>query len=285
MRGLHWFRNDLRLSDNTALNQLAARAEQWLPVCVLDPRLLGSTPRTRFWLEGLARLAHELERRGVPLLVREGRPEDVLPKLLHETKAELLSFNAGATPFSRRRDAELARVLEKTGATLLTPRDDVIFASPEVRTGSGGPYSVYTPYRNAWRKRFREEPRTPARLKRLPPPIPGFGGEALPEPVVDPALELPTAGEEAAKRRLGAFLAHTAARYHEDRDLPAVDGTSRLSPYLRFGMLSVRQCFARAEEAITAEPRVQKGADKWLDELIWREFYAAILEEHPRVQR
>jgi deoxyribodipyrimidine photo-lyase len=283
-RGLHWFRNDLRLSDNTALNELASRAEQWLPVFVLDRRLLGPQPRTRFWLAGLAALARELESRGVPLLVREGRPEDVLPKLLHETGATLLSFNRAPTPFANRRDERVRRSVERAGVRVLARRDDVIFASGEVQKGQGGPFAVYTPYRNAWWKRFREAPRRPVRLRRLPPPIPGFSADELRTASgSDHELKIPTPGAQAAKRRLGRFLDTAAGRYHEQRDFPGIDGTSRLSPYLRCGAISVRECFALAEEAAAEQPRLQRGIAKWLDELIWREFYAAILEEHPRV--
>jgi deoxyribodipyrimidine photo-lyase len=124
-------------------------------------------------------------------------------------------------------------------------------------------------------------------VRRLPPPIPGFSAD----PVADPrdfglqtgGGEVPTGGEAAASRRLGRFLETAAGRYHEDRDRPDIDGTSRLSPYLRFGVISVRHCFERAEEAARAEPALRQGAAKWLDELIWREFYSAILEQHPRV--
>jgi deoxyribodipyrimidine photo-lyase len=286
-RGLHWFRNDLRLQDNTALNDLASQAEQWLPVFVLDRRLLGSAPRTRFWLEGLAALARELERRGAPLLLREGRPEDVLPKLLHETGSSLLSFNQGTTPFAHRRDDQVRRSVEKAGVRVLAHRDDVIFASGEVQRAQGGPFSIYTPYRNAWWKRFRKEPRRPVRLRRLPPPIPGFAPDEVPTALGRGQLhaKLPTPGAEAAKRRLARFLETAAGRYHDQRDFPGIDGTSRLSPYLRCGAISVRQCFEHADEAAAAEPRLQRGIAKWLDELIWREFYAAILEEHPRVLR
>jgi deoxyribodipyrimidine photo-lyase len=129
-------------------------------------------------------------------------------------------------------------------------------------------------------------------MGRLPPPIPGFSAS----PVADPrefGLEVrgadgaaaPTGGEEAAKRRLDAFLEGAARRYHEDRDRPALDGTSRLSPYLRFGAISVRQCFEHGEDAAAGEPALRRGVGKWLDELVWREFYAAILERHPRVLR
>ncbi|MGH0031956.1 MAG: cryptochrome/photolyase family protein [Myxococcota bacterium] len=281
-RGIHWFRNDLRLSDNGALRLLLSRVDQWLPVFVLDRRLLGPPPRTRFWLETLDRLSAELGERDVPLLIREGRPEDVLPKLLHETSAEYVSWGESATPFGRRRDDAVRSAVEKAGARVLSCRDDVVFGADEVLTQEGRPYAVYTPYKNAWWRRFREEPRRPQRLPRVPPAIPRFRADAVPEPP-DADVDLPTAGSPAAKRRLRSFLSNGAARYHEDRDRPALDGTSRLSPYLRCGAISVRQCVAAAEEARADEPGLGRGVEKWLDELVWREFYAAVLEAHPRV--
>jgi deoxyribodipyrimidine photo-lyase len=292
-RGIHWFRNDLRLRDNTALDALAARASEWLPVFVLDPRLIAGqrleTPRSRFLLACLARLARDLERRGVPLLVRRGVPEKVLPRLLQETGARLLSWNEDATPFARRRDRAVEQAVSRSGGEILSCVDRVVFRASEVRRAGGKPYAVYTPYRNAWWKRWMEDHRHPTRPRRLPPPIPGFSADPIPEPRASGnalrARDLPTGGEEAARRRLDAFLTGAVRRYHEDRDRPDLDGTSRLSPYLRFGAISVRLCFARAEEAAHAEPALQRGVAKWLDELVWREFYSAILEEHPRVLR
>jgi deoxyribodipyrimidine photo-lyase len=292
-RGLHWFRSDLRLRDNTALGELAARAEAWLPVFVIDPRLLGArraaTPRARFLLDCLARLGAELAQRGVPLIVRRGRPERVLPRLLHESGATLLSFNRGATPFARERDHAVRREAERRGAQVIACLDHVVFAASEVRSASGGGYAVYTPYRRSWQKRWEREPRLPGRLPRLPPPIGGFSADPVPAPRSPAsggeACEIPTGGERAALRRLDRFLETAAARYHRDRDRPDLDGTSRLSPYLRFGAISPRQCIARAEEAARAETKLLRGVGKWIEELIWREFYSAILERHPRVLR
>jgi deoxyribodipyrimidine photo-lyase len=292
-RGLHWFRNDLRLQDNTALNALAARAEEWLPVFVRDPRIRAGPrvgePRTCFLLDCLGRLGRDLEKRGVPLLVREGRPEEVLPKLLHETRARLLSFNEDATPFARHRDAAVQRAVEQSGGEVVARLDHVVFRSSEVRSASGGAYAVYSPYRKTWWRRWSQEPRLPVRLGRLPPPIPGFSADRIPDPrdfgIGTGECDVPTGGEAAATQRLERFLERAAERYHEDRERPDLDGTSRLSPYLRFGAISVRQCFERAEEAGHVEPALQRGVAKWLDELVWREFYAAILEEHPRVLR
>jgi deoxyribodipyrimidine photo-lyase len=293
MRGLHWFRNDLRLRDNIALEALARRAEQWLPVFVLDPRIIAGPrvggPRARFLLDCLGRLSRDLEKRGVPLLVRAGRPEEVLPKLLHETGARLLSFNEDTTPFARGRDAAVQQAVERTGGEVVSRLDHVVFRSSEVRTASGGAYAVYTPYRKSWWKRWVEDSRYPVRLGRLPSPIPGFSPGRIPDPgelgLEAGECDVPKGGEDAATRRLEGFLRTRATQYHRDRDRPDRDGTSRLSPYLRFGVISVRECFARAEEAAQVEPTLQQGVAKWLDELVWREFYSAILEEHPRVLR
>jgi len=292
-RGLHWFRNDLRLHDNSALTALVERAEAWLPVFVLDPRMLGNErsggPRTRFLLDCLAALGSDLEKRGVPLLVRHGRPEEVLPKLLTETGARVLSFNRAVTPFGCERDAAVRRAVEKLGGEIIERLDHVVFASSEIRTQKGGAYSVYSPYRRSWWRRWLEAPRLPVALGPLPPPIPDLRSDRIPDPrefgLDARAVELPAGGEAAAQQRLEQFLTTAAGRYHEDRDRPDRDGTSRLSPYLRFGAISVRECIVRGEEAIAADPSLEGGIAKWLDELVWREFYSSILEENPRVLR
>jgi deoxyribodipyrimidine photo-lyase len=286
-RGVHWFRDDLRLRDNTALDALAQRVEQWLPVFVLDPRLADAPwrPRQRFLLESLALLGRDLERRGVPLLVREGLPERVLPELAAKLGATWVSFNVGATPFAHHRDAQVRSALEERGTSVIACADRIVYRAGEVRTRSGGPYSVYTPYRNAWWARWREDPRRPARDRALPAPIPGFAADPIPapQPRSGEAVAVAAPGEAAAQRRLREFLAGPVARYRADRDRPDRDGTSRLSAALRFGTISIRDCFASAEAAAQGDRRLREGVAKWLDELIWRDFYAAVLEEHPRV--
>ena len=291
MRGLHWFRNDLRLRDNTSLNALIAQVDEWLPVFVIDRGLLqgprAGAPRTRFLLDCLARLGRDLERRGIPMLVLEGRAEDVLPRLMHKVGAQILSFNEDTTPYARRRDDDVVRAVERAGGRVLSRSDRVVFDSSEIRTRGGTAYSVYSPYRRAWWKRWREEPRVPSGPGRLAPPIPRFKAGRIPDArrfgLVDIECDLPTGGETAARRRLSKFLESAAGRYHLDRDRPAVDGTARLSPYLRFGAISVRECFAQALGVVASRPRLRAGVGKWLDELVWREFYSAILAEHPRV--
>jgi deoxyribodipyrimidine photo-lyase len=158
-----------------------------------------------------------------------------------------------------------------------------------VRKDDGSAYAVYTPYRRAWLRRLDDDPRPPRPAPRLPPTPEGVASIPLPAAselagAQEPS-ELPTGGERAAARRLAAFLGERAKDYARLRDLPAVDGTSRLSPYLRFGAISIRTCLEQARELARADPAARTGARKWIDELVWREFYAAIVAAHPRVLR
>ncbi len=290
---LHWFRNDLRLHDNTALAQATHEADVLVPVFVFDERILRSprtgAPRVRFLLDCVERLARDLAARGNPLVLRRGDPRRVIPELLREMRADLLTFNRDTTPYARRRDADVRTSAERLGVRVVASKDRVIFESHEVLTQAGEPFAVFTPYRRAWQRRLAEQPGLPCQLGAMPGARPGIASEPLPSLAAlgfrDDATKLPTGGESAARRRLARFLDAAVADYQTARDLPAVDGTSRLSPYLRFGAISVRECFHAASEASAADVRCARGAARWQDELVWREFYAAILEAHPRVER
>ena len=287
MRALHWFRSDLRVADNTALRAAAARAERLTGVFVFDDRLLhgpkSGDPRARFLADCVARLAADLARRGSALVLRHGDPAQELARLAAETRAELVTWNRDYGPFARARDAKVTRALERAGVRVETWRDRVVFEADQVRTRAGRPFSVYTPYRRAWLERWEREPAPPLPAPKLPPPIPHVSREAMPELGSDAAIQLPTGGSAAALRRLGAFAERSLADYAWRRDLPAEAGTSRLSAPLRFGAVSVRTCLARAAEAAADDRRRRVGAAKWRDELVWREFYHAVLAENPHV--
>lgn len=292
-RGVHWFRNDLRLRDNTALIASAEACEELIPLFVLDSRILESpctgAPRVCFLLDCLQRLAASLEERGQRLVVRSGDPAEVVPRVLEETGARLLSFNRDATPYARRRDQRITELARRAGARVVECRDRVVFEGAEVRTDQGRVFAVYTPYRRAWRRRFEELGQAPRPAPRLPGCGVAVASDTLPSAArlgfAPDGLDLPPGGEEAAQRRLAAFLEQGVVCYHRERDHPGADTTSRLSPYLRFGAVSVRDCLERAREAAAEDPRLERGVARWIDELVWREFYAAILEEHPRVAR
>jgi deoxyribodipyrimidine photo-lyase len=289
VRALHWFRSDLRVADNTALRAAAERAERLACVFVFDDRLLrgpkSGGPRVRFLLDCVARLAADLARRGSALVLRHGDPAAELARLAAETRAELVTWNRDYGPFARARDARVTRALERIGARVETFRDRVVHESDQVRTRDGRPFAVYTPYRRAWLERWQREPARPLPAPRLPPPVARVSRGAAPELGSDAGVELPAGGSAAALRRLDAFVAGALGDYAWRRDLPAEAGTSRLSAALRFGTVSVRTCLARAAEAAADDPRRRAGAARWRDELVWREFYHAILAEHPEVLR
>ena len=288
-RGIHWFRNDLRIDDNKALKCLLDKVDEWLPVFVLDPRLehVLERPRYKFLASCLEFLQISLESHGVPFLIRHGLPEEVLPRLVHETHSSFVSFNEDITPFAIGRDNEVRLLVEKSGARVLSCVDHVIFSADDIRTQSGGAYQKYSPYRKRWLERWKQFPQKPCTLNNLSRPISGFAMEnqSFPEAVT----KLPhnskyfLGGTKNAKKRLNVFLERLVRNYQRDRDVPSIDGTSRLSPYIRFGAISIRECFSKAEECILSEELSQIGANKWIDELIWREFYSSIMESNPSV--
>jgi deoxyribodipyrimidine photo-lyase len=280
-----WIRRDLRLHDNPALAE-AAKSEFILPLFILDPRLLeseyASERRLGFMLAGLRKLDESLAARGSRLIVRRGLPEQVLPRLVQEVGADLIFAAADISPFGRARDRQIAArlPLQLLPGITIRPPDEIVKAN-------GEPYLVFTPYRKAWRS--ADPPAVPlAAPEKLRMPD-NITGESLPEtPSYDQKLSFP-AGEGAALARLKTFTYGSPATidgYGDGRDRMAEDRTSRLSPYLRFGMLSPRTAARAAFDVIDASAGQDgSGPETWLSELIWREFYFSILYHFPHVRR
>ncbi len=285
---LWWIRRDLRLSDNQALTGALAAAEQVVPVFVLDPALLASPftgeKRLAFLFDGLRSLDAELRQRGSRLIVRQGEPAAELARLMAETSADVIFAEGDVTPFARRRDEQVKAQLPlrlTPGLTMHRPS--------AVLKDDGAPYTVFTPFSKRWLALplplpadllpAPEHIATPAGLESVP--IPAW-------PVLTASAPFP-AGEAEAQRRLATFTEGNDAvivRYRDDRNRPDLEGTSRLSPYLRFGMISARQAVAASRTARLAARTSDAcyGADTWLSELIWREFYVAILYHFPLVR-
>lgn len=281
-----WIRRDLRLADNRALDHARASGGPVVPVFVLDPALLDGAAhrhaarRQGFLFAGLRSLAAGLRERGSRLVVRRGRPADVLGAVAAETGAAAVVAEEDVSPYARRRDAGVARVVPLTllpGVAVHHPRDVV--------KSDGTAYTVFTPFSRAWRERAvprRSDLIAAPRSLPAPPAWPASD----PMPPGDASAGFP-AGEAEAARRLRAFAggAHAPIRdYAEGRNRLDVDGTSALSPYLRFGMVSARQAVVAALAA-GADPGDRSGPGVWLSELVWREFYLAILWHYPSVLR
>lgn len=291
-----WLRRDLRLTDNQALTAAMKHAGHIVPVFIFDPALLNSpyvgSKRLAFLLDGLHRLDEELQARGSRLIIRRGRPEAVLAALLAETEATAIFAEKDVSPYARCRDTTVARCLPLHLIDSLT-----VYPPTAVLKDNGDPYVVFTPFKRSWKS-------LPVPLPHLDDLLPApesistpahLSGETSPTEPELPAIVPFPAGEAEAQRRLKAFVEHLAARgddcygiydYAQKRNRMDLAGTSQLSPYLRFGMLSARQVVAAAlaasEQAPT--PQARKNAEIWLESLIWREFYFAILHHFPHVR-
>lgn len=288
MTSLWWIRRDLRLSDNPALHA-ALKHGPVIPVFILDPHLLERTParRQHFLFGGLAELDAELKKRGSGLVIRRGKPEIELLNLIIETGAQAIFAEEDYTPYARARDERIADSLPLTLVHGQTVHHPASVVKPD-----GSPYTVFTPFSKAWKALL------PASLTPLPAPE-HFPPVTLPastpafrfsdSSAVESALFPP--GEKEAQRRLYQFTKsknQKITRYHETRNRLDLDGTSALSPYIRFGMISMRQAASAAIQQIaspTARETGGEGATAWLNELIWREFYIAILYHFPHVSK
>ena len=284
MTAIWWIRRDLRLSDNPAL-QAGLETGSVIPCFILDPKFDSASPRRKgFLYEGLHALDKDLRARGSYLVIRSGSPREVLRALLAETTATHIFAEEDFTPYACARDAEIARALPLTPVHGQTVHHPLALLKPD-----GSPYTVFTPFSKAWKALL------PADLTPLPPPdhIPtpaGIRTDPLPPFQTNPGFP---AGEREALRRLESFCSPLLSRerpgvtaYHETRNRLDLDSTSHLSPYLRFGMLSLRQA---AHTALSSLPSPfgrrtgGEGAQTWLNELIWREFYISILYHFPYV--
>ncbi len=287
-----WFRRDLRVDDHAALHHALLSSRRVVGVFVFDTDILAGLPsddrRVQFLLDSVRELDARLRAMGGYLIVRHGRAAQVIPNLAAELDAESVFANRDYEPRAIARDRAVQDALRAAGRSLQTFKDQVIFEQDEVLTLAGGPYSVFTPYKNAWLKRLAREPEalrpyeTAPHADALAPPPADHALPALADlGFVPNAAPIAHPGMTGAEELLAQFE-QRLARYDHDRDYPALDATSRLSVHLRFGTLSVRRLVAMLQERI-ADGTGGPGAPVWLSELIWREFYMMILARHPRV--
>jgi len=273
-----WIRRDLRIQDNQALAAALQCGEEVLPVYILDPKLLAqpAPKRQAFLFAGIRTLKADLRLMGGCLCVRAGDAVEELVKVAGETGARQVFCEEDLTPYSRQRDARVARHLSLTHAGFPT------VLHPEVTTKDDGkPYTVFTPYSKKW--------------KALPAPVPvtldprgRFSKSILRENSAIPLLEWANGfpvGESASRQALNEFLQTRVSFYKDDRNRLDIEGTSRLSAALRFGMVSGREAAwsVRQQVDLAPSPRESEGGETWLNELIWRDFNASILYHFPAV--
>ncbi|HVW34994.1 MAG TPA: deoxyribodipyrimidine photo-lyase [Acidimicrobiia bacterium] len=242
------------------------------PVFVLDPRLLGPAggPRTAFLTGCLEALDRSMDGR---LTILAGDPADQISRLADKVGAGAVVAAADFGPYGTERDEATGQALQAAGRRFIRCESPYAVMPGTVVNRSGAPYQVYSGFYRAWRAAGWPKPVGAPRLDRLAGPV---GRQAaLPRPALGEA-RLPAPGEAAATRRLAAFLRHVD-RYADERDRPAIDGTSRLSAALRWGCLHPRQVLDRLGRS--------QGAETFRREIAWREFYADVLFHRPETAR
>lgn len=280
---LLWLRRDLRLHDHAALHHAAIAAGQVVVVFIFDSEILQDLPRqdrrVEFIWECVSALKRTLEARGSSLVVRHGSAVELIPQLAAEYDADAVFCNRDYEPLALQRDALVAEQLTAVGRHLYSYKDQVVFECDEVLTQTGKPFGVFTPYKNAWLKKL-----TPLYLQ--PYPSEADYAPLLPQSMPELAelgfersnlqqLGIKTGVDGAAQ--LWEDFVERIDRYQDARDFPAIKGPSYLSVHLRFGTLSIRQLVNYAYHHGGA------GAQTWLSELIWREFYQQVLCHHPEL--
>ncbi|MDX1950683.1 MAG: deoxyribodipyrimidine photo-lyase [Verrucomicrobiota bacterium] len=289
-RVIHWFRRDLRVTDNTALFHARKKARELIPVFILENALRSGPDvgagRLAFLLQSLEELSLNLKKLGYSLVLREGKSEVEIPRLAKEIGAEAVFSNKRYEPYAQQRDDRVFNALNRLGIGFEQFKDAVIWEEKDILNQSGQPYTVFTPYSKAWR------------AKTFPLPFP-----ALPKAtetveqltsaplVTDPSRfghplnqQPPQGGEGVALDLLNQFIHKNLLYYKQKRDFPALDGSSRLSPHFRAGTIGIRTVLHAVIKARrNADPAGQESCDTFVSELIWREFYQQILHNFPHV--
>jgi deoxyribodipyrimidine photo-lyase len=285
---IHWFRRDLRMTDNSALSAAVAAHDFVVPVYIVSEwkkvHHWCGAPRQEFLCGCLASLAKNLGAKGGRLIIRHGRADAVLEELARETGAVAIYFNRDPDPFGREMEARVEKVARIFGIKVQAHKDIALHERDEILTASGSPFKVFTPYAKAWLRMDKAPPRRAIAKISTPPKIRSDPLPTLSTWSLTGTADLPEPGEAAARKRLGRFLDGPIFQYGQHRDLPAEEGTSRLSQDLRHGTLSIREvyakCVAASEKGAVAERR---SVGLFINELIWREFYMQVLWHWPEV--
>lgn len=263
-----WFRRDLRLADNEALCAATAGGPV-LPIFVIDPTFANSgSPRMAFMLRALRALDDEM---GGALVIQHGDPVDVLPRVAKAVGASEVYVAKDFAPYGRKRDEDVAAALSAVGARLVESGSAYAVEPSTVRKQDGTPYAVFTPFYKVWQTVGWPKPLEVPKTTWASSPTVKCDG--FPD---EPACSstLPEASAAAALARWDEFSARALDRYYDIRNNPDVDGTSMLSPYLRFGLVHPRTLLADLNDT--------KSQSHYRSELCWREFYADVLFHQPR---
>ncbi|APJ03493.1 cryptochrome/photolyase family protein [Silvanigrella aquatica] len=282
-----WFRRELRFVDNAALDKACLCSKTIVPVFIFDTKILSTLvdkqdKRVYFIFESLKEMEEELKTYGKSLVVRIGDPTVEIPKLAQEFKADCVFTSNDYENYSIQRDYKVKTKLKDLNIQFISVKDQVIFEGTEVVKQNNLPYVVYTPYKNEWLKKAHENDFNcysfdfkkfinKENIHTVP-----FSWK-LTEVGFSPATLWLATGRKGALEKIKQFISKIND-YSENRDYFSNNDTSNLSVHLRFGTISIREAFRFAFQYKS------KGAEIWINELIWREFYKMILSEFPHVE-
>ena len=267
---VHWFRRDLRWHDNRSLHAALTSGFDVLPLFVFDKNILDKLDkrddsRVTFLHDRLQSMQKTATDLGSGILAVHGDPKEVFTKLLASGNVKAVYANEDYEPYALNRDSAIRSLLESSGIPFHTFTDHVIQAPGEVLKPDGTPYTVFTPFSKRWHANLTQENMAVAHSEKH-----------LDRLMAWQALQIPSLAEMGFKRSTisapeAKIVPEVLKAYAEKRDVPSVQGTSRISVHLRFGTLSIREA---ANEGF-------RHSEKWLTELIWRDFYQAIMHAFP----
>ena len=270
---IFWFRRDLRLHDNAGLYHALKSENPVLPVFIFDKNILDKLEdkkdrRVEFIHNAVSEMQDELLKFGSSLLVKYGSPEEIFPALLNEYDVSEIYTNHDYETYAHDRDNAVSEYAMSEGVEFKTYKDHVIFEKNEVLSGAGTPYTVFTPYSRKWKEKALDT----SYLESYPNEE-YFNNFLKAEEMPIPSLE--DMGFEKVEYNFPSkeVRENIVKNYAEKRNFPAIEGTSRLSVHLRFGTVSIRDLARKAKDL----------SETWLNELIWRDFYANILYHFPHV--
>lgn len=289
--GIVWYRRDLRVSDHIGLLNAQRACKSTVPVFFRshwqgEHQWTGAN-RQQFLCESLAALDGNLRSLGGRLILRDEPVLEGLRKLIVESGAKYLTYQKDPDPHGKAVEKKVVTLCESLGVRVDGYHDVSLHAPEEILTGSGQPYRVYTPFSKQWLAREKlgvvknvESLAVPSHLNTEPLPTLASWGVSAPAPLRF------AGGEKAARQRMKKALAEIVTSYNDRRDIPSADGTSRLSQDLRWGLISVRELYAKVLKVENELPAAQReGTLIYRKELAWREFYFSILHHFPEVLR
>ena len=264
---IFWFRRDLRLLDNIGLNLALSESKDVQPIFIFDDDIIDELskddPRLNFIYQELLKINKELLSYNSSLKVYHGNPLEVFKELSRENPELVVYTNRDYEPYAIKRDEDINQLLLENGSSLISCKDQVIFEKNEVVKNDGLPYTVFTPFKNKWLAKFKEEG--------LHVELELNSGNFNKSSHAFPSLK--ELGLEKSSIEVPSFSLEKVHNYEETRNFPFLDSTSKIGPHLRFGTVSIREIVSKAKDL----------NDTYLSELVWREFFMQILWHFPKV--